>query len=160
MIEYADGTDSIIQQHNRLLSSLGPLSQLLQIRQTYSSPLFHGVSINLRDNNNNDPPSTIVDTVVNKATIGPHHPVLFEQLIRSPDVLNIYPIMQVPQPQWIEEEEDNVHLPYENKLSQLKDIHQSLNITGSGITVGILDSGSVYTITAMFQSKNHKGYRK
>ena len=150
IIEYAEDNtaDTIIQQHNRLLSTLGPFSQSLDIRQTYSSSLFRGVSVNLdnnnnNNNNNNSPSSSVIKTVANNSdnngVEAQHHPVL-KQLIRNPSVLNIYPIMEVPRPQWIVEE-NQVRMPYENSLSQLKDIHQALNITGSGITVGVLDSG-------------------
>ncbi|KAG2226320.1 hypothetical protein INT45_005992 [Circinella minor] len=155
IIEYAEDntSDSIIQQHNRLLSTLGPLSQSLDVRQTYSSPLFRGVSVNLDNNNSpsSSPSFSALQTVANNSSNNeiedPHHPVL-KQLIRNPSVLNIYPIMEVPRPQWIVEEKQ-VRMPYENTLSQLKNIHQELNITGSGITVGILDSGIDYEHPAL-----------
>ena len=124
MIEYASQPHSII--HSRILASLQPLSNLFTIRHTYSSDLFHGVSIYLQD--------SVVSDVVGKLAI---HPVL-QSLVGHPDIQNVYPIQEVSRPQWIG---SPVHLPFENKLSQFKDIHKTLNITGSGITVGILDSG-------------------
>ncbi|KAI7860449.1 peptidase S8/S53 domain-containing protein [Circinella umbellata] len=154
IIEYAEDntSDSIIQQHNRLLSTLGPLSQSLDVRQTYSSPLFRGVSVNLDNYNSPSSPSfsamkTVANNSYNNEIEDPHHPVL-KQLIRNPSVINIYPIMEVPRPQWIVEE-NQVRMPYENTLSQLNNIHQELNITGSGITVGILDSGIDYEHPAL-----------
>ncbi|KAI8144494.1 peptidase S8/S53 domain-containing protein [Fennellomyces sp. T-0311] len=131
MIEYADHGSV---QHNRLLSSLEPLSNLFTIRQTYSTNLFRGISIHLHD--------SATDGIVNNIAI---HPVL-QQLVGHPDIQNVYPVLEVPRPQWIE---NQVHLPFENKLSQLKDVHKILNITGSGITVGILDSGVDYYHSAL-----------
>lgn len=67
------------------------------------------------------------------------HPV-YTHLEKHPVIKNIYPIYNVPRPQW-QPNQRNVTFPYSNNDVQIYDIHQRLNIQGQDVLIGVLDSG-------------------
>jgi len=67
------------------------------------------------------------------------HPV-YTHLEKHPVIKNIYPIYNVPRPQW-QPNQRNVTFPYSNNDVQIYDIHQRLSIQGQDVLIGVLDSG-------------------
>ncbi|KAI8883554.1 subtilisin-like protein [Backusella circina FSU 941] len=75
------------------------------------------------------------------------HPV-FDNLVNHPLIKKIYPMYELPRPQWTRKSHDN-KFPYENKISQINQIHEKLGITGKDVLVGVLDSGVDYNHPAL-----------
>lgn len=127
LIEYA-GQSAI--GHTQILSALKPLSHLFRVRQTYASSLFNGLSIHL-ENQSEDGSYPLTN-----------HPVL-KQLLASPSVQRIYPVYNVPRPEWVTDSRtnDNDQLPFENSQTQLGTVRSEYGLTGAGVTVGLIDSG-------------------
>lgn len=139
IIEYADDNAN---NHDNFLSSLGPLSSLFKVQRTYSSPIFNGVSIRLTDTSAEEPKiSRLKGGIVSNVM---KHPVL-EHLLSNPAVGKIYPVNEVPRPKFFKRAGVAVpqELPYPDDISQLKTIRERFNLRGSGITIGILDSGEI-----------------
>ncbi|ORY97939.1 peptidase S8/S53 domain-containing protein [Syncephalastrum racemosum] len=76
------------------------------------------------------------------------HPAL-HQLLANPAVRRIYPVYEVARPQWFKESDSGRRLPFEDSLSQISRVHQELGLTGTGMTIGILDSGVDYEHPAL-----------
>lgn len=131
MIEYAS---DYTQGHKNLLSTLA--QDLYHIRQTYSSPLFRGVSLHL-----NTPIDQGGMATKNKGLLQLVHPAL-HHFLANPAVRRIYPVYEVARPQWFKEGDRGRRLPFEDSLSQIDRVHRELGLTGTGMTVGILDSGT------------------
>lgn len=137
IVEYAPGTD----HHNVLQRDLFQFQELYEIHHTYASPIFHGMSFTLKD-----PPAIPKTqhkhlTPVSYSVNDKIHPV-FNHISVHPAIKNIYPVYEVPRPQWIQNPKDiSYTFPYVNKDSQIDDIHKELGITGKGILIGVLDSG-------------------
>lgn len=140
IVEYSDK-----QQGNSILSSLDRLTHPYHIRQTYASPVFNGLSLHLSaasrnsTNNNNESITEAIDNI---------HPIL-AYLYAHPGVRRVYPVRNVPRPQWVDRKDINEtsSLPYDNNLTQLKGMYGEMKLTGAGVTVGIIDSGK--------QQRNH-----
>lgn len=131
---------STTDQHDAIDSELMPYKDLYQIHHVYSSRLFHGMSFTLKD----DPAmaATLLPggvSPVSYAQTDKLHPV-YTHLEKHPVIKNIYPIYNVPRPQW-QPNQRNVTFPYSNNDVQIYDIHQRLNIQGQDVLIGVLDSG-------------------
>ncbi|KAG0179243.1 hypothetical protein DFQ28_003160 [Apophysomyces sp. BC1034] len=68
-------------------------------------------------------------------------------MIGLPVVKKIYPIYEIPRPQWVKEK--NNTLPYEDWLSEITRVHDKMKLTGKGMLIGILDSGVDYMHPAL-----------
>ncbi|KAI9313683.1 peptidase S8/S53 domain-containing protein [Dichotomocladium elegans] len=155
IVEYVDQ-----HQDAPILSSLkGEPSNAYQIRQKYASPLFHGLSIRLlsplskRDGKAKTMTPAIPGQLAEQQQLEgeeeqPHHPLIM-QLMEHPGVRKVYPVHEVPRIRWMHE--GNLHntLPYDLGLTQIENLQNDLKLTGSGITIGILDSGVDYTHPAL-----------
>ncbi|KAK4518140.1 uncharacterized protein ATC70_001491 [Mucor velutinosus] len=135
-------------QHNTVDSELAPYKDLYQIHHVYSSRLFHGMSFTLKD----DPAvtATFVGAGINPVSytqVDKLHPV-YTHLEQHPVIKNIYPIYEVPRPQW-QPNQRNVTFPYSNNDVQIYDIHQKLGIQGQDVLIGVLDSGIDYNHPAL-----------
>ncbi|KAL0145647.1 peptidase S8/S53 domain-containing protein [Mucor lusitanicus] len=136
-------------QHDTIDSALSPYKDLYQIHHVYSSRLFHGMSFTLKD----DPATAAATSVgaginpVSYAQTDKLHPV-YTHLEQHPVIKHIYPIYQVPRPQW-QPNQRNVTFPYSNNDVQIYDIHQRLGIQGQDVLIGVLDSGIDYNHPAL-----------
>ncbi|KAL0089615.1 peptidase S8/S53 domain-containing protein [Phycomyces blakesleeanus] len=138
IVEYNDVHE--YHGHNALMASLDNVRDLFRVRHTYSSSLFRGMSFRINDEKpraHSANPASLL--------ISPRHPVL-AQMLGSPEVKRIYPVYRIPRPQWTSKSDGH---PYDNGLSQVNDVHKKLNLTGKGITIGILDSGVDYNHPAL-----------
>ncbi|KAL9558413.1 hypothetical protein MBANPS3_000913 [Mucor bainieri] len=139
-------------QHDNIDSELTPYKDLYQIHHVYSSRLFHGMSFTLKDD-----PAVAATSVGTHAGAGINpvsyaqtdklHPV-YTHLEQHPVIKNIYPIYEVPRPQW-QPNQRNVTFPYSNNDVQIYDIHQQLGIQGQDVLIGVLDSGIDYNHPAL-----------
>ncbi|GAN05308.1 subtilisin-like protease [Mucor ambiguus] len=137
-------------QHDTIDSELTPYKDLYQIHHVYSSRLFHGMSFTLKDD-----PAIAATSVAAGAGINPVsyaqidklHPV-YTHLEQHPVIKNIYPIYEVPRPQW-QPNQRNATFPYSNNDVQIYDIHQQLGIQGQNVLIGVLDSGIDYNHPAL-----------
>lgn len=136
IVEYAqqEGIHAIINK------DLAHYQDLYNIHHTYSSPIFHGMSFSLKEPSQSQPQQSIIP-VAYSSTNNQKHPVL-KHLENNPAIKNIYPIYEVPRPQWMPNSKTfDGTFPYSNSDSQIYDIHKDLKITGKDILVGVLDSG-------------------
>ncbi|KAL7320251.1 hypothetical protein PS15m_000155 [Mucor circinelloides] len=139
---------STTDQHDAIDSELTPYKDLYQIHHVYSSRLFHGMSFTLKD----DPAmaATLLSGGVSPVSYAQKdklHPV-YTHLEKHPVIKNIYPIYNVPRPQW-QPNQRNGTFPYSNNDVQIYDIHQRLNIQGQDVLIGVLDSGVDYNHPAL-----------
>lgn len=134
IVEYAqqENIHSIIHQ------DLAQHQDLYNIHHTYDSPIFHGMSFSLKE----VPQESTMQPVAYSSV----HPV-YHHLSNSPAIKNIYPIYEVPRPQWMPNSKTfNPTFPYMNNDVQIYDIHKDLGITGNEILIGVLDSGNLSTL--------------
>jgi hypothetical protein len=114
-----------INTHQLVKRGLDEYSSFYEVKDTFESPIFRGMSIGLKQHG--------------LSKRDEDHPV-FDNLAKHPLIKNIYPMYELPRPQWTRKPIDN-KFPYENKVSQINQIHERLGITGKGVLVGVLDSG-------------------
>lgn len=127
IVEYAHQDDKL-NDHKIITDDLSQYKDLFQIHHTYSSTIFQGMSLTLKD----------AQSVSYDAADKDH--LVLAHLQNHPAIKNIYPIYEVPRPQALPSQR-NVTFPYSNEDSQIYDFHQKLGITGEGILIGVLDSG-------------------
>lgn len=134
--------------HDIISNDLSQYKDLYDVHHTFSSPIFHGMSFSLKDSSEvqskqHQPFAPVSYSAISNNTES--HPV-YEHLQNHPAIKRIYPIHEVPRPQWVSTTNgnNNFTLPFSNRDAQTYDIHEKLGITGEDILIGILDSG-VYT---------------
>jgi hypothetical protein len=152
IVEYVQKDD--INHHDTINSGLSQYQDLYNIHHTYSSAIFQGMSFSLKDSSlsqsqpQNHPSLTPVAYSTSSAN-DKKHPV-YNHLQNHPAIKSIYPIYEVPRPQWMPNSKNNIYtFPYSNSDSQIYDIHQKLGITGRDILIGVLDSGKIYISSSL-----------
>lgn len=137
IVEYTD--DNTSQNHHQAIESdLLLYNNFYKVHQTYSSSIFQGMSFTLKDYEENENKNQLPNPVSYSITDN-KHPV-YSTLQNHPSVKRIFPIYEVPRPQW-KIHEQTITFPYSNKDSEIVSIHQNLGITGEDILIGVLDSG-------------------
>ncbi|KAI8377473.1 peptidase S8/S53 domain-containing protein [Radiomyces spectabilis] len=121
------------------MEDLGSMKESVQIRHTYASSLFRGMSFTLKDNTSHNNSAIASPSSQNLES---EHPVL-THMANYPAVKRMYPVYEIPRPQWLFSE-DGRDRPYENHITELKDVHEKLHLTGQGVTVCVLDTGIDY----------------
>lgn len=149
IVEYSQN-----DHHDTIDSELTQYKDLYQIHHIYSSRLFHGMSFTLKGDPVPSKGSQPVVNPVSYAQTDKIHPV-YTHLEQHPVIKNIYPIYEVPRPQW-QPNQRNVTFPYSNNDVQIYDIHQKLNIKGQDVLVGVLDSGILLVILSPFEEIDQK----
>ncbi|KAI8970374.1 peptidase S8/S53 domain-containing protein [Mycotypha africana] len=145
IVEYEHNSGGSNYHHNAVNQELEQYNDLYKVKHVYSSPIFNGMSVTLNDNHTkqlqqHSAVSSIASTL---AKSNDHHHPVFSQLRSHPVVKHIYPIYEVPRPQWKANQED-ISLPYLGRDSQVNDIHSKLGLTGKDVLIGVLDSGVDY----------------
>lgn len=113
----------------------------ITLRQTYDSPLFKGMSINIGQD----------ASVHNVSKRSLHHAGSFGVLAafaESPEVRTIYPNTIVERPKVTVVSKSHTNSPellFAHNLTQVTDAH-NYGYYGKGLTVGILDTGKPYKI--------------
>lgn len=146
IVEYAQQDDT----HDIINNDLLQYQDLYKIHHTYSSPIFHGMSFSLKESPKSQPQQhQSIIPVAYSSVNDQKHPV-FNHLSNNPAIKKIYPIYEVPRPQWMPNSKTYSHtFPYSNNDSQIYDIHQKLGITGRDILIGVLDSGKIYISSSL-----------
>lgn len=130
IVEYTD-----LNHHQSIKDDLSLYNDFYQVHHTYSSPIFQGMSFTLKDHQQ----SNGFPTPVSYSATDDIHPV-YNKLQNHPSIKRIFPIYEVPRPQW-NTENQNITFPYSNQDTEIFSIHEKLGITGEGVLVGVLDSG-------------------
>jgi hypothetical protein len=156
IVEYAQ-QDSTSNHHDTISNDLFQYRDLYNIHHTYSSPIFQGMSFSLKDPSPlsvpQHPHQSITPAAYSTITSFDDkiHPV-YNHLQNHPAIKSIYPIYEVPRPQWMPNSRNyNYSFPYSNRDSQVGDVHQKLGITGEGILIGVLDSGVYFTHLVIYK---------
>lgn len=156
IVEYVqqEGIQSSNNHHDTINKDLSQYKDLYNIHETYSSPIFYGMSISLKNPSSQSQQSqpqqrqsitpSAYSTTISSSSADMDHPV-YHHLQSHPAIKKIYLNHEVPRPQWMPNTRNySYSFPYANKDSQINDVHQKLGITGSDILIGVLDSGVYY----------------
>ncbi|CAO3592321.1 unnamed protein product [Absidia cylindrospora] len=169
LLEYVDNTNSP-RHHFRVMSLLAPMTQEIKVRQVYNnSKIFSGMSVQFNSEHHVRTFSKLLDlnphSIIDLSSTSPLRKRKKSTLDRrsianNPWVKAVYPIYQVPHPEWItinsHSNTNNVmsstlasspvlpQRPFDDHTSQIQSVHEKLGITGKDVTVCLLDSGVDY----------------
>ncbi|KAI8887765.1 subtilisin-like protein [Backusella circina FSU 941] len=131
----------------------------MTIAHDYGSSIFRGISISLTAFE----PNTLAKREIDDTLRSAEHTVL-RQILRQNRVKHIYPVTEISRPKVIPFDFDDVYknssksaevpkldmpanspaLPFSHIMAQVDRVRNELNLTGEGITVGVVDSGIDY----------------
>jgi hypothetical protein len=131
IIEFDQNTDNSV--HQSINDELRFYKNQYEVRQVYKSFIFKGMSIQIKSISQEKLSSSIEG--------GTSHPII-RHLSKHPAVVSISSVSRLTQPQWFNGS-PNFTFPYPNSVSQAYDVHRQLKLTGEGILIGIIDSGSL-----------------
>ncbi|ORZ20206.1 peptidase S8/S53 domain-containing protein [Absidia repens] len=171
LLEYVDNTN-LPKHHLRVMSLLAPITQAMKVRQVYNnSKIFSGMSVQFNSEHHVRTFSKLLDlhphSIIDLSSTSPLPTTKRKKsrlnrraVANNPWVKAIYPIYQVPRPEWIAFDSDsnanNVmsstfasspvlpQRPFDDHSSQIQSVHEKLGITGKDVTVCLLDSGVDY----------------
>lgn len=136
----------------------------MTVAHDYGSSVFRGISISL----NNYEQNTLSKREVDKNDRSAEHTVL-RQILKQNRVKHVYPVTEISRPKVIPFDFDGVYqnsskkaavpeldmpnnspaLPFSHIMAQVDRARNDLNLTGDGVTVGVIDSGIVIYINKM-----------
>ncbi|KAI8085140.1 peptidase S8/S53 domain-containing protein [Halteromyces radiatus] len=164
LLEYVDNVDSQTH-HTKVMSLLAPITQQMKIRQVYqNSKLFSGMSVQLSSDHHTRSFSSLLnmkpinDLANARKSSSKKSKRLLQPVIidNNPWVKKIYPLYFVSRPDWqssssssLMNDSSTLQYPYDDSISQIKTVHETLGYTGKDINVCLLDSGVDYRHPAL-----------
>jgi subtilisin family serine protease len=142
------------------MSLLAPITQAIKVRQVYHNQhVFSGMSVQF----DSDQPIRTFSKLLNIQPLL-HSSLKRDSIQRRPTsiennawVKTIYPLYQVPQPDWTEEPMLASYAaaptlpqrPFDDRISQTQSVHDKIGATGKDVLVCLLDSGVDYRHPAL-----------
>lgn len=142
IIEFDQNTNNSI--HQSINNELRFYKNQYEVRQVYKSFIFKGMSIQIK--------SISQEKLLLSSEGETSHPII-RHLSKHPSVVSISSVSKLTQPQWFNGS-PNYAFPYPDSVSQAYDVHRQLKLTGEGILIGIIDSGSYKAELSIYLSLN------